>query len=177
MSPNWPPEPPDPGAAWAALNAPTAPSPVTCAPRAMIVPLRFHVTQTLPAPTATVGWSMLPVSIVWMIENEPVDPPFVLSAAVLPGLDATKSRCVFVGSSAIDASVWLPPAAVMFTFGPTVTTITAPAPATHRARLARPPTSTSSQPRPRCLIFVSFRVAPHGRCVGAREDEGARTET
>src|SRR6476469_9266942 len=52
-----------------------APRPVTAAPRALIVP-SFQVTQTLPAPAFTEGWSMLPVSIVCSVVK--FAPPSVL---------------------------------------------------------------------------------------------------
>src|SRR5882724_8245752 len=87
MSPNCPAP-----AACSAVKAPTPPSPVTAAPRALIVP-SFHVTQTLPAPALTEGWSIEPVSIV--CRSVKFAPPSVLRyrvTALTAALMFTRNR-------------------------------------------------------------------------------------
>src|SRR5437667_2955143 len=75
-------QPPLPGAVVRGTNAPTAPSPVTGAPRPTIEPLWFQMTHTATgAPGAvvlaatTVGWSTLPAKVARFVN---VAPPSVL---------------------------------------------------------------------------------------------------
>src|SRR6478735_1830548 len=63
------------------LNGPQAPRPVTGAPFATILPLRFQSTHTLPLPTAIDGWSTLPVPAVTGALN--VAPPSVLKITLI----------------------------------------------------------------------------------------------
>jgi hypothetical protein len=85
-------QPPVPGAVSRAVKAPTAPSPVTGAPRATMDPLWFQTTHTATgAPGAvvgtatTVGWSTLPVNDA---RSEKVAPPSVLRMVTIAFTEA-----------------------------------------------------------------------------------------
>src|SRR5213083_1093822 len=69
------------GIACCTLNGPQTPRPVTGAPRATILPLRFQSTHRLPLPTAMDGWSTLPVPAVTGALN--VTPPSVLRITLI----------------------------------------------------------------------------------------------
>ena len=85
----------EPGTSSGEIKLPTWPSPVTGAPRAwrgLVLLKIFHVTQTLPAPVVTVGWStgaphLLASGLPWLfvcstvLRNLKVTPPSVLNAS------------------------------------------------------------------------------------------------